>query len=456
MSDSSLPPEDEFKTVLPIVTTPPEIPQPETPASVSPESSRITTDSTVSLPPGTACLQCGTAVRLPSDRVCRQCGRSFNEPCLNCQSMNPFWLKTCRGCGSDLSSLKEKMSATLNTHKNQILKMRETYGHDKTLPLLKYMTTVNHPDFVSFREWAKSMTVLIHKERKDIKAYVDNIREQVNTAMKSQKYDRVRQILEQVPRPLLDEDFRKTYTEAGDIIDEVESLILEIRNAMAANKYSQLLSCIQRYSELKANDPEAKVLQDKIERLTTVYSAKGMKLRRIPTGRFYMGSHDSDEFLRNNEHPQHRVHITKNIFAGVYLVTQKEYMELMEYNPSISKDQENCPVDGVGWYSAVEFCNKMSETEGLAPYYALSQVKRRSTNSIEAAEVTVLGGSGYRLLTEAEWEYICRAGSITPWCFGDQVMDVIHYAWYFDNSFGETHPVGEKKPNAWGLFDMHG
>ncbi|GHT35372.1 hypothetical protein FACS189427_04500 [Planctomycetales bacterium] len=370
--------------------------------------------------------------------------------------MNPFWLNNCRGCGADLSSLKEKMSSTLNTHKQQILKMRETYGHDKTLPLLKYMSTVNHPDFISFREWAKSMTALIHKERKEIKAYIDNIREQSNTAMKAQKYERVRQILEQVPRPLLDEDFRKQYTEAGDILDEVESLVLEIRNAIATKQYSQLLSCVQRYSELKANDPEAKVLQDKIERLTTTYSSKGMKLRRIPTGRFYMGSHDSDEFLRNNEHPQHRVQITKSIFAGVYLVTQKEFLEIMEYNPSISTEQENCPVDGVGWYSAAEFCNKMSEAEELPPYYELSQVKYRSNNSIESAEVSVKGGCGYRLLTEAEWEYVCRAGSITPWCFGDQVVDVPNYAWYFDNSLGETHPVGERKPNAWGLFDMHG
>ncbi|MDR0336633.1 MAG: SUMF1/EgtB/PvdO family nonheme iron enzyme, partial [Planctomycetaceae bacterium] len=408
------------------------------------------------LPSGVDCPQCHTPVRLTTDRLCPQCGRPYQEPCLNCQSTNPFWIRQCRGCGSDLVVLKQKMLATLNSQKQQILKLRETYGHDRTLPLLKYMSTVNHPDFNGFKEWAKSMTALIQKERRDIKAYVDNIRMQVNAAMTGQKYDKVQQILEQVPRPLLDEPLRKQYTEAGEILTEVDSLIREIRNAISTKRYSQLLSCVQRYLELKANDPEAKSLQQKIEKLTTITSSKGTKLRRIPNGRFYMGSHDSDEYLRNNEHPQHRVLITRNLFVGVYPVTQGEFMQLMGFNPSITIDNELCPTDSVTWYSAVEYCNKMSELEQLSPFYELKAVKRRVNGAIEKADILELGGNGYRLLTEAEWEYTCRAGSITPWCYGDQVMDVGDYAWYYDNSSMETHPVGEKKPNAWGLFDMHG
>jgi formylglycine-generating enzyme required for sulfatase activity len=128
----------------------------------------------------------------------------------------------------------------------------------------------------------------------------------------------------------------------------------------------------------------------------------------------------------------------------------------MEFNPSLSAENEDCPVEGVTWYSAVEFCNKMSEAESLSPYYDIKAVRRRTNNSIESARVTILGGDGFRLPTEAEWEYACRAGSITPWYFGDQVMEVGHYAWFYDNAYMETHPVGQRKPNSWGLYDMHG
>jgi formylglycine-generating enzyme required for sulfatase activity len=142
-----------------------------------------------------------------------------------------------------------------------------------------------------------------------------------------------------------------------------------------------------------------------------------MKLALIPAGKFMMGE-DKD---------QHEVTISKPFYMGVTEVTQAQYEAVMGTNPSIFKGATN-PVDRVSWNDATEFCKKLSEKTRQA----------------------------VRLPTEAEWEYACRAGSKTKFCFGDADGGLGDYAWYQVNSGGTTHPVGQKKPNAWGLFDMHG
>ncbi len=401
------------------------------------------------------CPQCGQTI-VANSRYCPHCNRAYEEPCLVCQAPNAFWAKNCRNCGTDLVATKQAMRDRLYSQQQQVMKLRESFGHDKALPLLKQMTLLTHPDFLTIRDWAKNMFPLVQKERKDIRMGLENVRMQAKATFDAQKYEKVQEILSQVPPTLVDDDMRKLYQEAGECLIEVDSLIREIRNSIATKKYNTLLSCVQRYLELKANDPEAKSLQEKIETLTTMTSKGGMKLRRIPPGRFYMGSHDSDEYIRNNERPQHRVTLTQSFFAGVYPVTQGDFQRVMEYNPSISSDDPRCPADNVTWFTAIEFCNKISDEDGLPHYYELSNIKRRSSGSIENADVSIVGGDGYRLMTEAEWEYVCRAGSITPWCSGDLVVEVTQYAWYFDNSPSGTQPVGLKKPNSWGIYDMHG
>jgi len=118
-------------------------------------------------------------------------------------------------------------------------------------------------------------------------------------------------------------------------------------------------------------------------------------------------------------------------------------------------DTSSLPVEKVNWFDSVEFCNKLSEREGLKPYYEL-MVQERKGSSIENADVKIIGGNGYHIPTDAEWERGCRAGTKTKYHFGDNDADLAEYAWFGKNSDGRTHAVGEKKPNAFGLFDMHG
>jgi formylglycine-generating enzyme required for sulfatase activity len=114
-------------------------------------------------------------------------------------------------------------------------------------------------------------------------------------------------------------------------------------------------------------------------------------------------------------------------------------------------------VSDVTWYDAVEFCNRLSEKERLHPYYRLENEKRdEKSGRITEASVVPGNGNGYRLPKEVEWEIACRASTTTEYSFGENDSDLPDYAWFTDNAAGEAHPVAEKRPNAWGLHDMHG
>src|SRR5215510_10182315 len=153
----------------------------------------------------------------------------------------------------------------------------------------------------------------------------------------------------------------------------------------------------------------------------------------IPPGTFRMGSPTNDE-----EGPQTAVTISRGFWVGKYEVTQGEYLTVMGTNPSGFKGDTNRPVETVSWFNATNYCGKLTQRERAAG--------RIATNSV------------YRLPTEAEWEYACRAWTSTRFSYGDDpdYTSLSDYAWYDSNSGGTTHPVGQKLPNPWGLYDMHG
>jgi formylglycine-generating enzyme required for sulfatase activity len=156
----------------------------------------------------------------------------------------------------------------------------------------------------------------------------------------------------------------------------------------------------------------------------------------LPGGRFTMG--DENEI----DAKPHQV-VVSSFYIDKYLVTQAEYQKVMGKNPSRWKAGTN-PVEQVRWSDAVRYCNARSRLEGLQPCYDLQKWECN------------FNANGYRLPTEAEWEYACRAGTKTAFFFGDSPSKLTSFAWFDKNSGGKPQPVGQKRPNPWGLYDMHG
>jgi len=156
----------------------------------------------------------------------------------------------------------------------------------------------------------------------------------------------------------------------------------------------------------------------------------GMEFVPIPAGAFQMGANNGD----NDEKPVHTVHISQPFYLGKYEVTQEQWQAVMGNNPSRFKGDPTLPVESVSWDDIQAFISKLNAREG--------------------------GDTRYRLPTEAEWEYAARAGTTTTYSFGNDERPLDRqlgkYAWYSENSGGETHPVGQRQPNLWGLYDMHG
>jgi len=160
----------------------------------------------------------------------------------------------------------------------------------------------------------------------------------------------------------------------------------------------------------------------------------GIQFVWIPAGTFMMGRYAGEQDSNSDEDPQHQVTLTQGFWMGKYEVTQAQWQAVMGSNPSYFTGDMSRPVESISWDDITQpngFLDKLNQANP---------------------------GLTFRLPTEAEWEYACRAGTTTRFYWGDDpsYSQIGTYAWYYDNSGDTTHPVGQKTPNAWGLYDMSG
>ncbi len=171
-----------------------------------------------------------------------------------------------------------------------------------------------------------------------------------------------------------------------------------------------------------------------------VVTKSGVSMVYIPGGQFMMGSSQGNP----DEAPPHQVKLP-GFLMDRFEVTHDQFLKAQLPNPSHWQDNPKKPVERVRWRDAKRYCNERSMMEGLKPCY---------DEKTEAWDCDY-NANGYRLPTEAEWEYACRAGVDRPYDFG-QATQLKLYSWFEDNAEKRTHPVGQKKPNHWGLYDMYG
>jgi formylglycine-generating enzyme required for sulfatase activity len=220
-------------------------------------------------------------------------------------------------------------------------------------------------------------------------------------------------------------DWRTRSDEAcGDILDSCSENNSEFS---LTNLVKQKHREEERRREEKEILKKVKLKSEEIPK-TFISPSNGMEFVLIPAGKFMMGSPSGEKGRYDYEGPAHEVTIKNSFYIGKYPVTQKQWEKVMGSNPSNFKGKDR-PVESVSWNDVQEFIKKLNEKESPGKY---------------------------RLPSESEWEYVCRAGITTRYAFGDDESKLGDHAWYDTNSGFQTHPVGQKKPNSWGLYDMHG
>jgi formylglycine-generating enzyme required for sulfatase activity len=412
------------------------------------------------------CTACGTVNSDVSRKFCKKCGASLRVACRQCDAQIPVWDTICGECGGSQSQLA---STTDDEHEDwqSVVVGEGAAASDESDAMEDPLHAIDASGLLTgshspHEEFDALMTTIVDRIRQ---LDVDGLLPAVERALElggdrpdlvearnrlvERRDDRLAQA-----RAALDAD---NPTGAAEVLQgadpadfpmphELRDLLARVnegvafeqrladavrdaksRKVVSPAEAVAILGLCRAYLKVVPKSDRIAKLKAQCEGLSSVTNSIGMKLRIMSPGTFMMGQSYGEE----DETP-HQVTLTKPFSIGVFLVTNAQWKHVMGTLPSHGQEDKG-PVEQVSWDDAVDFCAKLS---------ALPAERK--------------AGRVYRLPTEAEWEYACRAGAKTNYSFGDDESWLGDHGWFDGNSENQTHAVGQKQPNPWGLYDMHG
>jgi len=424
------------------------------------------------------CGECHTKNE-SSRKFCRECAAPLRVSCLSCEEEIPVWDKVCGECGGKQPELaaahRNKLSGIIETS----LTLSREHEYEKALAQLSSVQEDQYPFTEYLHQQAAKQIEAVTIQRDEQYQLRDQLVELADQHQQNHDYASAVQELEKIPAPLrTGNKIAEQLSNAQAARDEIASLEMEIRDAVRDKRIDGLLEKVTRFLELnpeheKIQELHKQLLQQQQKAISAaaklatsikdalakgdwqtvlrldpnnskalglkasapITNTLGMTFNKLPAGTFMMGSPVDETDREDGEH-QHEVTISKAFYMQTTEVTQAQWKAVMGTEPwkgqRYVKEGAHYPATYVSWDDAVAYCNNLSEKEGKT----------------------------YRLPTEAQWEYACRAGTKTTWSFGNDEKALGDYAWYWKNAYdtGEryAHQVRLKKPNQFGLYDMHG